>query len=111
LAIIEVIKEIENRSKTGDLSKKRFTCIHCGRTWIEFYGLIVVHKEGSEDMCLHIGMESENCFACNWRTLTCEKCDSKDVYEIVFSDESSREVPLSLKNIKTVSNRSNIDTS
>ena len=110
MEITEVIKEIENRSKTGNLSKKRVTCIHCGKTWIEFYGLITGHTEGSEDMCLRIGMESENCFACNWRTLTCNKCDSKDVYEIVFPDEVSGEVSLNFKSIKKVTNNSNTNT-
>ena len=111
MEITDVIREIKNRSKTGELSKKRVTCIHCGRNWVEFSGLIVGHKEGFEDLCLRIGMDSENCFACNWRALECEKCGSKDVYEIVFPNELSGETSLSFKSIKKVTNRSNTKTS
>lgn len=111
MEITEVIKEIENRSKTGELSKKRFNCIHCGRTWIEFSGLIVGHKEGFEDLSLRIGLDSENCFACNWRALKCENCGAKDVYEIEFPDEISGETSLSFKSIKKVNSSSNTKTS
>jgi len=104
LEITEVIKEIENRKKTGELSKKRVICIHCGKTWIEFVGLIVGHKEGSEDLCLRIGTESENCFACRWRALKCEECNSNDVYEITFPKEALGEMSLSFKSIKKVAN-------
>jgi len=72
LEITEIIKEIENRKKTGELSKKRVTCAHCENTWIELVGFIVGHKEG-------------------------------DVFEIMFADEVSEEVPLSFKGIKKVS--------
>ena len=106
MEITEVIKEIENRKKTGELSKKRVTCAHCGSTWIEFVGLIVGQKEGSEDFCLRIGVESENCQTCRFRPLECQECGSKDVYEIMLSEEISETVPLSFKGIKTVSRSS-----
>jgi len=109
LEITEIIKEIENRKKTGDLSKKRVACAHCGSTWIELVGLIVGQKEGSEDLCLRIGMESENCQTCRFRTLECQDCGSKDVYEIRFADEISEGVPLSFKDIKKVSRGSSIE--
>ncbi len=106
MEITEIIKEIEKRKKTEQLSKKRFACARCGSTWIELVGLIVGHKEGSEDLCLHIGMESENCHTCRYRPLECQKCGSKDVYEIMFAGETSEEVPLSFKGIKTVTRSS-----
>ena len=105
MELIEVIKEINNRKQTGNLSKKRVTCIHCGTTWIEYVGVIVGRKEGFEDMCLHIGTESENCFACRWRSLKCEKCNTNDVYEITFP-KIPREISLSFKTIKKVANHS-----
>ena len=111
MEITEVIREIENRSKTGELSKKRFACIHCGRTWIEISGLIVGHKEGFEDLSLRIGIDSENCFACNWRAVKCENCGAKDVYEIEFPNELSGETSLSFKSIKKVTSRLNTKTS
>jgi len=106
LEITEVIKEIENRKKTGELRRKRVTCIHCGTTWVEFVGLIVGQKEGFEDLCLRIGTESENCFACRWRTLKCEKCNTNDVYEITFPKKIPEETSLSFKSIKKVANHS-----
>ena len=111
MEITEVIKEIENRKKTGLLGKKRVTCIHCGSTWIEFVGLIVGHKEGAEDLCLRIGMESENCRSCRWRAMKCEKCGSNDVYEITFAEEIFGEVSLSFKSIKKVTRSSDAKTS
>jgi len=106
LEITEVIKEMENRKKTGDLSMKRLTCVNCGSTWVELVGLIVGHREGSEDLCFRIGMESENCQACRYRPLECQECGSKDVYEIMFTEGISENVPLSFKGIKTVSRSS-----
>jgi len=103
LEIIEIIKEIENRKTAGDLGKKRVACAHCGSTWIEIVGLIVGRREGSDDLCLRMGMESENCQTCRFRPSECPKCGSKDVYEIMFAEEVSKEVPLSFKDIKKVS--------
>lgn len=104
MEITEVIKEIEKREKTGTLHKKRVTCIHCGRTWIEFVGVIIGHQEGLEDLCLRIGIESENCFGCRWRALKCEKCNTNDVYEVAFPKENHEEISLSFKSIKKVAN-------
>jgi len=106
LEIIEIIKEMESRKITGKLSKKRVTCIHCGKTWIEIVGMIIAHKEGREDMYLRIGMESENCFSCRWRALKCEECNSTDVYEVTFPKKIAEETSLSFKTIKQVTNRS-----
>jgi len=86
---IEIMKEIESRKITGYLNKKRFACVLCGSTWIELIGLIVGEKEGSEDLCLHIGMESENCQLCRFRPLGCPKCGSKDVYEVKCAEKVS----------------------
>ena len=97
---------MENRKKTGDLSMKRLTCANCGSTWVELVGLIVGHREGSEDLCFRIDMESENCQACRYRPLECQECGSKDVYEIMFTEGISENVPLSFKGIKTVSRSS-----
>ena len=106
LEIIEVIREIEKRKTTGELIKKRFTCIHCGETWIEFVGIVVAQKKGAEDLCLHIGTESENCFACRWRPLKCKKCGANDVYELTLPKQIFEEVPLSFKSIRKVANHS-----
>jgi len=111
LEITEIVKKIENRKKTGALSKKRVTCANCGNTWIEFVGLIVGQKEGFEDLCLRIGMESENCQTCRFRPLECQECGSKDVYEIMLAEEISETVSLSFKGIKTVSRSSDSKTS
>ena len=106
LEITEIISEIKKRKITGELIKKRFTCIHCGKTWIEFVGVVVAQKEGAEDLCLHIGTESENCFACRWRFLKCEKCDTNDVYELTLPKKIYEEIPLSYKSIRKVANNS-----
>jgi len=111
LAITEIIKEIENRKKTGELTKKRVTCAHCGSTWIELVGLIITQKEGSENICLRVGLESENCQTCRFRPLECQECGSKDIYEISFSEQISEGVPLSFKGIKKVTRNSDAKTS
>jgi len=107
--ITEIIKEIERRKNTGEMSKKRVACAHCGSTWIELVGLIVGQREESEDLCLRIGMESENCQTCRFRPLECQECGSKDVYEIRFTEGISEEAPLSFRGIKKVSRGSNIE--
>lgn len=110
MQIVEVVKEIENRKKTGELIKKRVTCAHCGTTWIELVGLIVGQKEGVEDLCLRIGMEVGNCQTCRYRSLECRECGSKDVYEIALTDGASEGVPLSFKDIKKVPRNSDART-
>jgi len=102
----EILQEIEKRNSTEQLTKKRFACASCGTTWIEPIGLIVGHKEGKEDLCLRIGMESETCETCRMKARECQQCGSKDVYEIRFADEISEEdSPLTFKGIKTVNRR------
>jgi len=102
LEIAEIVREIENRKKKGELSKKRVACANCGSTWVELVGLIIEHKEGSEDLCLRMGMESENCQTCRYRPLECRECGSKDVYEVMFAEANLEDVPLSFKGIKKV---------
>ena len=109
MRITEIVKEIENRREEGELNKKRVTCAGCGSTWVELVGMVVGQKEGSEDLCLRIGMESENCQTCRFRPLECKECGSKDVYEIMFAEEISEEVPLSFKGIKRVSRSSDAE--
>ena len=110
LRITELVKEIENRMGKGELIKKRVACASCGSTWVELVGIVVEHKVGSEDLCLRIGMESENCQTCRFRPLECKECGSKDVYEIMFAEEISKEAPLSFKGIKRVSRSSGAKT-
>lgn len=110
MQIIEIVKEIENRKNTGELSKKRFTCANCGSTWIELVGLVVGQRKGFEDLCLRVGVESENCQTCRYRPLECQECGSKDVYEIMFSEAIPDDAPLSFKGIKKVTRSSDIKT-
>jgi len=103
LKVGEIVKEIENRGGDGELIKKRFACAACGSTWIELVGFVVGHKEGTEDLNLRIGIESENCQTCRYRPVECPKCASKEVYEVFFAEEMPEETPLSFKGIKRVS--------
>jgi hypothetical protein len=48
-------------------------------------------------------MESETCETCRMKARECEKCGSKDVYEIRFAEEIDEDVPLSFKGIRRVS--------
>jgi hypothetical protein len=89
LETIEIVKEIESRKITGDLSKKRVVCARCGSTWIELIRLIVVEKEGSEDFCLHIGYGIKKFQTCRFRPLERPKCGSKDVYEVKVAEKVS----------------------
>lgn len=97
----EIIQEIDNRKSTEELTRKRFACAHCGNTWIELIGLVVGQKDGKEDICLRMGMESETCQMCRLNARECQKCGSKDVYEVGFSKEVL-EAPLSFKSIRTI---------
>jgi 5-methylcytosine-specific restriction endonuclease McrA len=99
----EVLQEIEKGNPTEALEKKRFACAHCGSTWTELVGLVVVHNDGNEELCLRIGMEPDSCQMCRLQARECQKCGSKDVYEISFAKEVPRGVSLSFKGIKTVS--------
>jgi len=65
-------------------------------------GLVVLQNEGSEDVCLHVGIESENCQTCRFRPLECRECGSKDIYEIEFAGGDSETSPLGFRGIKVV---------
>jgi len=111
LGIEKIIEEIRSRKNAGHLSWERLACAHCGNSWIELVGLVVGTKEGSEDLCLRVGMESEECQKCRFRPMECQKCGSKDVYEITFPEEVSFEkLPLSFKGIRKVSRGSSIES-
>jgi 5-methylcytosine-specific restriction endonuclease McrA len=99
----EVLQEIEKGNPTEALERKRFACAHCGSTWNELVGLVVVHNDGNEELCLRIGMEPDSCQMCRLQARECQKCGSKDVYEISFAKEVPTGVSLSFKGIKTVS--------
>ena len=103
MEFMEIIKEIEGRKNIGELKKTRVACAQCGKTWIELSGLVIAQKDGSEDLCLRIDLESENCQTCRFRTLECPECGSKDVYETTFTEESSKETPFTFKGIRKVS--------
>jgi len=99
----DVVKEIENEKSTENLTKKRFACAHCGSTWTELVGLVLVHNDGNEDLCLRIGMEPEACQMCRLQARECQKCGSREVYEINFAKEVPEKVPLNFKDIRIVS--------
>jgi len=101
--LVDALKEIESEGYTEDLAKKRFACAHCGNTWTELIGLVVLRKGGNEDLCLRIGMEPETCQMCRLQARECQKCGSKDVYEINLAKEIPEGVSLSFKDIRTVS--------
>lgn len=94
--MVETLNDTKSREIIGKLSKRRVVCARCGKTWIELVGLVISQKEGVEDLCLRIGLESENCQICNSRPLECPRCGSKEVYETRFTEKNI----LSLKNIK-----------
>jgi len=103
-----MIKEIEGRKNSGELTKKRVACAQCGKTWIELSGLVIAQKDGFEDLCLRINFESENCQTCRFRPLECPECGSKDVYETTFAKEISEEAPITFKGIRKVNRGSSI---
>lgn len=98
----EAFQEMKKRDLTEELIKKRFACANCGITWTEFVGLVIGRKDGKEDLCLRIGMESESCQFCRMKARECQECGSKDVYELRFAEEVSEAVPLNFKGIKIV---------
>ena len=99
---LDIVNEIEARKRMGELSEKRVACASCGNTWIEVVGLIIQNNIESHDRYLRIGLESEHCQTCRFRTLECPKCGSKDVYEISFVNYVPEEAPLNFKEIKIV---------
>ena len=100
----DVVKEIEDGRSTEELTKKRFACAHCGSTWVELVGLVVV-QDGGEDLCLRIGMEPEACQMCRLQARECQKCGSREVYEINFAKGIPEQVPLNFKSIRIVGNK------
>ena len=105
-----MVREVESGKKVGEITKKRVACAHCGSTWIELVGLIITEKKRSEDVCLRIGMESENCQTCRFRPLECQECGSKDVYEIRFAEKIPEEVSLYFKGTRIVARSSDAKT-
>jgi len=102
----DILQEIENRDSTEQLERKRYACATCGTTWVEAVGLIIGRKEGQEDLCLRIGMESETCETCRMKARECQDCGSKDVYEIRFNSElPTEDRPLTFTGIRTVNRR------
>ena len=99
----DVVREIENGKSNEDLTKKRFACAHCGSTWTELVGLVVVRNERNESLCLRIGMEPEACQICRLQARECQECGSKEVYEIDFTREVPEQVPLNSKSIRIAS--------
>lgn len=103
MELTDIIREIETGPRAGELSKIRMACAQCGTTWVEMRGLIVLQKKGSEDTCLHIGMEAEDCQTCRSRSLDCPECGSKNVYEISFAERGANTAQLSYTDIRQVS--------
>lgn len=102
----EILQEIESRNSTENITTRRYACASCGTTWVEPVGLIVGHKEGEEDLCLRIGMESETCETCRMKARECQDCGSKDVYEIRFNGDGAKaHSSLTFKGIRTVNRR------
>jgi hypothetical protein len=99
----EALEKIEDKNSSEELTKKRFACAHCGKTWTELVGLVAGLKEGNEELYLQIGAESEICETCRFRPRACPECGSKDAYEIKFSAGISKEGPLSFEGIRKVS--------
>jgi len=99
----EALEKLENKNSSEELTKKRFACAHCGKTWTELVGLVAGLKEGNEEFYLQIGVESEICETCRFRPRACPECGSKDSYEIKFPAGNPNEAPLSFEGIRKVS--------
>ncbi len=97
----EIVQELKNRDSAEELTRKRFACANCGATWVELVGIVVGKKNGEEDLCLRIGMESESCQVCRMKTRVCEGCGSRDVYELRF-EKSVSSPPTNFKTIRTI---------
>lgn len=82
---------ITGRDLADELTRKRFACAHCGSTWIELIGSIVAREDDRrEDLVLRAGMVSETCQMCRLQVRECQKCGSKDIYEVRFAEEASK---------------------
>ncbi|MFB3890309.1 MAG: hypothetical protein ACE14S_12545 [Candidatus Bathyarchaeia archaeon] len=101
MKLAEIFREFGNGETAEELGKKRFACANCGVTWVELVGSVVVHRQGQEDLCLKMGMESDACQMCRMSPRKCQECGSSDVYELRFAQEVVQ-VPLSFKGIRTV---------
>ncbi len=75
-----------------ELRKKRYCCAHCGYTWIEYVGLIIEKRKGSDDLHLRIGygMPSE-----------CQECGCDLVYEVALPEENQQN-EVSFEGIKRI---------
>lgn len=101
MKLAELFQEFNRGEPTEELARKRFACANCGSTWIELVGLVVMQREGNEDLLLQIGMESDACQTCRMKARKCQGCGSSDVYELRFA-ENIAEVPLSFRGIRVV---------
>ncbi len=100
----EIFQELKKKDQNEELTRRRFACANCGLTWVEAVGLVIGRTNGKEDLYFRIGLESEACQVCRMRTRTCEKCGSRDVYELRFEKDISQ-VPLNFRGIRTVNRR------
>ncbi|MCW4028053.1 MAG: hypothetical protein NWE92_00190 [Candidatus Bathyarchaeota archaeon] len=99
------LEEVFNKTERNfeQVLRKRFTCAHCGKTWVELKGLFSKKKEGQEDIYIQASPESEVCQHCKFRTQSCPACHSTDVYEITFPSDDTQDTPLSFDRIRIVS--------
>lgn len=89
----EELHGIDSTALASELTRRRFACAHCGSTWIELIGSIVAHEDGGrEDLLLKAGMVSEVCQTCRLQARECQKCGSKDVYEVRFVEQVSKTI-------------------
>lgn len=75
-----------------ELKKKRYCCACCGYTWIEFVGLIIEKREGSDDLHFRIGYGTPP---------ECPVCGCDLVYEIALSEEN-QQIEASFEGIKII---------
>lgn len=84
--------------------KKRFSCSHCGKTWVEIVGLFAGNVDGKEELYFQTGLESEACQNCRFRVRSCPACGSKDAYEINLASDNAQVSPVSFDSIRVISN-------
>jgi hypothetical protein len=99
----DVVEEIKKGNYAEKLVEKRFACAHCGNTWTELVGLVVIHGDENKELCMQIGMEKDGCRQCGSHARECQKCGSRDVYETSFANEFPEGVPTEYKGWATVS--------
>ncbi len=93
----QAIRKFENSIK------KRFACVHCGKTWVEIVGTFALNTGKQEETFIQTIRESEACQNCKFNIRTCPTCNSKDTYEINFALDNAQDAPLSFDRIRTVS--------